>query len=393
MVLTKKQEEGLKIAVERYRNGDPWVCISGYAGSGKSTLVKFIVEALQLDPEEDVAYIAFTGKAASVLRQKGNPNACTAHKLLYYSKRLPNGRFCFNPREKLEKNYKVIVVDEVSMLPVTLWNLLLSHNIFVIACGDPGQLPPIDKSTDNCVLNTPHVFLDEIMRQAQESEIIRLSMDIREGKRIMYSKGKEVQVIQPREIISGMYDWADQILVATNRKRKEINDFMRAAAGREGAPEIGDKVICLANQWDTLDTTGENALVNGSIGYITEIQKDEIYIPIFNFPNPLPIYRCNVHSDLDGDFENIIADYRALNEGVKTLEPRIAYQLYKRKDLKHLEPTEMNYGYAITTHKAQGSSWNKVLVMEESFPFDVEEHKKWLYTAVTRASDKLVLVR
>lgn len=66
MKLTKKQEEGLKIAVARYKNREPWTCISGYAGTGKSTLVKFIIAALNVDPE-DVCYIAFTGKAATVL--------------------------------------------------------------------------------------------------------------------------------------------------------------------------------------------------------------------------------------------------------------------------------------------------------------------------------------
>ena len=63
-----------------------------------------------------------------------------------------------------------------------MWNLLISHGIYVIALGDPGQLPPVSKDDDNQVLDYPHVFLDEIMRQAQESEIIRLSMHIRDGK-------------------------------------------------------------------------------------------------------------------------------------------------------------------------------------------------------------------
>lgn len=363
------------------------------AGSGKSTLVKFIIEALQLDPENDVAYVAFTGKAASVLRQKGNPNACTAHKLLYYSSRLPNGKFRFKPRERLENNYKVIVVDEVSMLPITLWNLLLAHKVFIIACGDPGQLPPVSKDTENHVLDTPHVFLDEIMRQAQESEIIRLSMDIREGRRIMYNKGAEVQVVSDDDVVDGMYHWADQILVATNRKRKEINDYIRAAAGRGPEPEVGDKVICLVNKWDVLDTSGENALVNGTIGHITNIAKDSISYPIKNFPNPVPVYACGIESEKDGLFDELIADYRALREGVPTLTTQDAFQIYKRPDLRPLEPIEMNYGYAITTWRAQGSEWEKVLVFEESFPFDKETHQKFLYTSCTRASKKLVLVR
>ena len=107
MVLTNKQQEGLRIAVDRYRVGEKYTCISGYAGSGKTTLVQFIIEALGVDLNE-VAYAAFTGKAAEVLRQKGCPNACTVHKLLYKARPLSNGKFVFTKRDVLD--YKVVVV-------------------------------------------------------------------------------------------------------------------------------------------------------------------------------------------------------------------------------------------------------------------------------------------
>lgn len=184
MILTKKQEEGLKIAVERFRNHELYTCIAGYAGSGKSTLIKFIISALDVDQETEVAYVAYTGKAANVLQAKGCPNATTAHKLLYKAKPLPNGKFIFEEKDLRDSDLKVIVVDEVSMLPKQMWDLLISHHIYVIAAGDPGQLPPVDKDADNHILDTPHIFLDEIMRQAQDSEIIRFSMWIRDGKQI-----------------------------------------------------------------------------------------------------------------------------------------------------------------------------------------------------------------
>ena len=79
MILNKGQEQGLKIAIERHRQGCKFTTIAGYAGTGKSTLVRFIIEALDVD-ENDVCYCAFTGKAAEVLRKKGNKNACTLHK-------------------------------------------------------------------------------------------------------------------------------------------------------------------------------------------------------------------------------------------------------------------------------------------------------------------------
>ena len=90
------------------------------AGSGKSTLVKFIIAALNVN-EDDVAYVAYTGKAANVLKNKGCKNAITAHKLLYYAHKDKEGNFHFKPRPRLENNYKLIVVDEVSMLPEEMW--------------------------------------------------------------------------------------------------------------------------------------------------------------------------------------------------------------------------------------------------------------------------------
>lgn len=212
MELTRKQEEGLKIAVERYYARERWTCIAGYAGSGKSTLIKFIISALDVDPEEEVCYVAFTGKAATVLQQKGCPNATTAHKLLYKAKMMANGTFKFFPRDNSElAQYKVIVVDEVSMLPKKLWDLMLTHGIYIIAAGDPGQLPPVDPNENNHVLDKPHIFLDEIMRQAQDSEIIRFSMWIREGKSLISYRpeGKQVKVYDKSQVIPEMYDWAD----------------------------------------------------------------------------------------------------------------------------------------------------------------------------------------
>ena len=361
------------------------------AGTGKSTLIRFIVSALNLNPE-DVCYIAFTGKAASVLRHKGCPNAQTAHKLLYESRPQPNGKFYFKPRRMLERDYKLIVVDEISMLPMELWLLLLSHGIPVIACGDPFQLPPISKDTDNHVLDKPHIFLDEIMRQAQESEIIRLTMDIREYKSIPYYRGKEVMVLKPEEVVSGVYTWADQIITATNAKRHEINDYMRAVAGRGIEPEIGDKIISCRNCWDIIDATGENALVNGTIGYITEIEHKNISYPIYSFPDPVPVLKTSFDTQEDGNFYDVRIDYKGLKEGTKFLTPQQEYQIYRRAELKGTEPIEFNYGYAITAWRAQGSEWDNVLIFEENFPFDKETHQRFLYTACTRASQKLVLV-
>ena len=393
MVLTNKQEEALKICLQRYRDKEPYTCIAGYAGVGKSTVVKFIISALQLAPEE-VAYVSFTGKAASVLNQKGCPNASTAHKLLYFSKRLPTGNFIFKPRESLDGNYKLIIVDEVSMLPADLWALLLSHRIHIIALGDPFQLPPIYKETDNHVLDHPHVFLDEVMRQAKDSEIIRLSMDIRAYKPIFYQKGNEVQVVHSSQVVGGMYTWADQIITATNKKRKEINDYMRKVNGFGTEPQVGDKIICCRNCWETFDKSGMSPLINGTIGYLTKATQKDLHYSMMNGLVPTTrVVNASFKSEFDEEYTDILIDYKALSVGEKFLTPQQEYKLSKNSAYKHFIPVEFNYGYAITCHRAQGSQWDKVLVFEESFPRDREEHARWLYTACTRPAKKLVLVK
>ena len=394
MVLTKKQEEGLKIAIQRYKNREKYTVISGYAGSGKSTLIKFIIEALDVEPEA-VAYVAYTGKAANVLQKKGCPNAITAHKLLYYARPTPSGVYKFSPKPKFEVPYAVIVVDEVSMLPRPMWELLLTHNAYILATGDPGQLPPVDKDADNHVLDNPHVFLDEIMRQAQDSEIIRLSMWIREGNPLstFNAKGEQVQIFDKSQVVDGMYSWADQILCATNNQRIKINNFVRTQKGFGPEPCKGDKIISLKNHWDYSSREGTWALTNGSIGTIEYMDKREVWLPryIYN-KGPVP-YLYTTMSLEDGDqFDMIPIDYNVLKSGECLLDSRQIYLLNKNDSLPDA-PFDFSYAYAITTHKAQGSEWDKVLVFEEWFPNVQEEHQRWLYTAITRASEKLVVVK
>jgi exodeoxyribonuclease-5 len=393
--LTKKQEEGLRVAVQRYNQGYKYTIISGYAGSGKSTLIKFIIDALPVDPDKDVAYAAFTGKAATVLQQKGCQNATTAHKLLYRAKPMPNGTYKFIPRIIGEIEYKVIVIDEVSMLPKPMWDLLMKHNIYILATGDPGQLPPVNPEDDNHMLDNPHVFLDEIMRQAQDSEIIRLSMHIREGLPLSTfgCEGQQVQIFDKTQVVSGMYDWADQILCATNAQRTKINNFVRQQKGFGSEPEVGDKVISLRNHWDFASSSGDWALTNGSIGTIEYMTERPIWVPKYIYDKgPIPYLFTDVVLD-DGDkFNSIPIDYNSLKNGEMTLNPKQTYMLNRQKDLLDA-PYEFAYAYAITCHKAQGSEWNKVLVFEEWFPNVAEEHKRWLYTAATRASEKLVIIK
>ena len=393
MTLTIKQEEGLRVAVARYKAHEAYTCIAGYAGTGKSTLISFIISALGVDPALDVCYVAFTGKAATVLQSKGCPNATTAHKLLYQARPMPNGTYKFIPKTSLG-DYKVVVVDEVSMLPLKMWELLLSHHVYVIAAGDPAQIPPIDKDADNHVLDNPHVFLDEIMRQAQDSEIIRLSMWVREGRPLnsFPCRNEQVRFLSPSELNTGVYTWPDQIICATNAKRNYINDLIRQGKGFGPEPCVGDKVISLRNHWEFFSQTGTWALTNGSIGMIEDYDVEEIYIPKYISEKPIPYMHTIIQLEDEDRFYDVPIDYQCLKTGNPALDKKQSFLLNKNKATPEA-PYEFAYAYAITGHKAQGSQWDKVLVFVEGWPFEAEERRRWLYTSITRASEKLVMVR
>ena len=391
MILTRKQEEGLRIAVERHRNHEKYTVIAGYAGTGKSTLVKFIIEALDVDHGK-VCYATFTGKAAQVLAKKGNKNAMTLHKLLFDSIPRKGGGFTRIPKKTLD--YTVVVVDEISMAPKSIIDKLFQHNVYVICLGDPFQLPPIDKEEDNHLLDHPHIFLDEIMRQAEESEIIRLTMGIRDQKPLNFAKGNEVQILPYSELCDGMLNWADQVLVATNLQRHNMNDFMRQMRGFGPDPCDGDKVICLRNYWDSWNYDNGDPLVNGTIGTIHNPRKDIIRVPYYAYnKGVIHTLQADFTTDVDEHFGEVSMDPKIMLGGESELEWRDKYRLGQLKNrIGDVIPKEFTYGYAITCHKAQGSEWDKVLVIEEKFPFQKIDHARWLYTAATRAAEKLVII-
>ena len=384
MLLTAKQEEGLKIAVKRFRDHEPYTCIAGYAGTGKSTLIRFIISALNLDPE-DVCYVAYTGKAAQVLRSKGCPNAMTAHRLLYKSIQKDDGTFYHIPLRPII-GFDLIVVDEISMLPKHMWELLLSHKIHVIALGDPGQLPPV-LAEDNGVLAFPHIFLDEVMRQAAESEIIRLTMDIREGNSLKPFLGNEVSIVGREELLEpGFLAWGDQIICGKNETRHQINTIMRKIKMQtdQTEPLVGDRIICLHNEWECINLTGD-ALVNGLSGTITGLE----YTNDNPFMEKTPLIDFKPDIDDSDTFKGLEADYKIFTEHV----PTVTKETFK-KIPKFYRPKEFDYGYCITCHKSQGSEYDKVIVLEEYLKGESKEgHFRWLYTAATRAAKKMIIVR
>ena len=380
MQLTKGQEKGLRVAVERFKNKEPYTVINGPAGSGKSSLVRFIIDALNIS-EDKVVYITYTGKASLVLRNKGCTNAITAHKLLYHAKEKPDGTYEFRPKKHLDYSYKIIVLDECSMLPDEMWQLLLSHKVHVLALGDSEQLPPVDG--DSKILDKPHITLDEVVRQALDSPIIRLSVDIRAGKWIEYGGPKECRVVPSNKVSDRLLIGADQVLCGKNITRHCLNERMRVIKYGEQystEPLEGDKIICLKNSWSTLGNN-EEPLVNGMIGTLSNIRLKE------NGRLYKPEMTADFTSDNGGLYKDLSMDHKIFTDKETTVN-KDNWMMFPKNERAH----EFDYAYAVTVHKYQGSEAEKVVVYDEWLG-DVEFHRKWLYSAVTRSSKMLVIVK
>lgn len=242
-------------------------------------------------------------------------------------------------------------------------------------------------SGQTTVLDHPHIFLDEITRQEAESEIVQLSMRIRNGEYIEPFKGNTVQVLSMRDLTKGMYLWADQVIAGKNDTRRSINSEMRELIMDADNPEpiVGDKVICLRNNWDIISFHGD-ALVNGMTGRISNIKIKNFY-KLFTYYYR-PFFSFNFMLDDGDNFEEIVADYQLLTTG----EPTVNRENWKTIP-RPFKPNEFDYGYCITCWKAQGDEFNKVLFLAERVGnMGSEEYQKYLYTGVTRAREKLVLI-
>lgn len=375
--------------------------LSGFAGTGKTTLLKHTVtDTLKLVPDESAAFVTPTGKAATVLI-RGGIQATTLHRLIYQSiatekeielngKKIKVEALTFRRRESIDKSIKLIVLDEASMVSdAVLWDLA-EFGVKLLLCGDNAQLPPVEGF--NSYLQSPDYTLRQIVRQQLDNPIIKLSEMAREGKFIPYGRyGDSVAVISRRfftgERRRNYLLKADQIICGINKTRFSINEEIRAFQGRGPLPETGDKLICTINNWEQfIDGELKFNMVNGIIG--------TAYDPFYDESTGIGFMQFKPDF-LDGYCPEAIP----FDTGIFT-DGRYRYKHgdYFEKFNEDGEATgaftlnRFEYGYCISCHKAQGSEFDNAVVFDESYAFR-EDKNRWLYTAVTRAKKKLILVR
>lgn len=357
--------------------------LGGYAGTGKTTLVGRVASTLN-QSNLKIAFCAISGKASTVLKSKlqdtlGPDDYCgTIHSLIYRligKERLQSGRheLYFDMRAMEGRlPYDIIVVDEASMVNEYVFRDLSSLGIPILAVGDHGQLPPVKGSFN--LMQAPHIRLEKIMRQAEGNPIICMAQLAREEGNIPYGQ-YGVNCFKTKEL-SALYQhtYADNnsiALCALNKTRVRMNSHAREILKKNNPipefnyPVVGEPLICLYNNHRKM-------VYNGNIGILKRIE-------LANDPDQ-KLFDVTIDMG-DFEFENCI-------------EPKQFGSEYTTVEEKSDEVDYFDWGYVITTHKAQGSEWKNVLIIEEGeWMFKGDLWNRWLYTAVTRSKESLIIYK
>lgn len=399
MELTASQRSAVDVILDRVKAGKRVVTLSGAAGTGKTTILDHIRREL-----DDVVVCTPTNKAAQVLLSKGI-EAATFYKRFYileeqgrqakprfiscrrtletfaankfddpsrwieFENKLPDGKRAFAKR---------IIVDEASMLTTRAVTEMLSMCETLILVGDRHQLPPVGDSENPAgyfASIKPDAELTEVLRQAEGSLILQLANEIRQGSTRV---DKMLRHFEPQDTFADWMRKEARILAFTNRERQRINMLARRLRGTDsGIPVPGDRVIVTNNYSDDF-INGTEALVTA---FNWDGQRDKAYIGL---------------KAGDASINTSMRMSSFIEDQVSSYQEELGENLRRDTDEENL--LELTYGYAMTAHKAQGSEWPAVAVMDQrsvlrkvamsdrrsGMPPD-EYVRRWLYTAVTRA--------
>jgi len=372
--------------VDMYHPRDQrYITLGGLAGTGKTTLIASLAKEWS---GRSIVFAAYTGKAVDVLRAKLqaygiNAPCMTLHSLLYQpvidskTGEVLDWELKSRLGESFDDHfeaYEIVVIDEASMVGTDLWRDLVSFGVPIIAVGDHGQLPPVGNQTTSLMLE-PDLKLEKIHRQAADNPIIALAHFVREGGnvRLFKAPGDDTRVrriarfSQAVDVVAhGGLDTAG--ICYFNSTRVRLNDMARERRGYEGP----DTVICLKNQ--------DKILFNGMRGQLVEVisEPDERqrFVICVEFP--------------DAGFRVRGMAYAPQFGASKTIA-----SISDLPGITHWSQLGMlfDYGYVLTCHKSQGSQWREVVIQYETLSKDTEATRRaWLYTAITRAVERVHLV-
>ncbi len=425
----------------------PTAVVNGFAGTGKTTLMKAFCDAAA-DMQFNLVLMAPTGRAAKVLSTITQRPAHTIHKIIYRQETAGEFNSAFELNYNRNKG-TIFIVDEASMISDFetgdfgfgsghLLTDLISFVFFREGCrllivGDPAQLPPVgsnltpaldDDTLISFGLDVESVWLTDVVRQEQESLILHNANNLRKIIEeepdfvgippLVAQKNLDVERVSGDELIEKL-TWAtdnygtDNVLVVTrsNQRAKQFNLGIRnMVLYRESELERGDMLIVSKNNYKWLSDNGKDFIANGDIAEVRRIKREK---ELFGMRFAEVTLRFREHNDIEVDatimmdfltsdagtlsqqqeqtlYETIAADYGNLGSQRKLYEAMKTDPWYNALRVK--------YAYAITCHKAQGGQWDIVFIDLGYITEDMMdcEFLKWLYTAFTRATTKVFLV-
>jgi ATP-dependent exoDNAse (exonuclease V) alpha subunit len=445
---TEKQGELLKLLSVFIFNEEKesLFLLKGYAGTGKTTTISAFVNTLAIAGKKAVL-LAPTGRAAKVIAVYSKRPAFTIHKKIYFPKKQTNGSvdFVLQPNKHRDT---IFIIDEASMIPdgrqnqklfdsSSLLDDLISyvysgHQCKLIFIGDTAQLPPVkldvspalevDTLTYDYDKIVTEIELDEVMRQHENSGILANATQLRlqlqnEGNKFQF----DIDFPDIIRLIDG-YDIEDALVTAydrdgvedtafivrSNKRANQYNQQIRMKIrGQENEISAGDFVMIVKNNYFWLkESSAAGFIANGDICEILRIfsikelygfKFAEVELRMIDYPEMQPFETVLLLDTLSSESPSLT--YEESNQLYQTVKEDYADEKSKFKQFlaiknnKYFNALQVKFSYSMTCHKSQGGQWKTIFIEQPYLPDGVsKEYFRWLYTAMTRAQEKLYLI-
>ena len=422
--------------------------LKGYAGTGKTTIIGVIVKNLW-NAQKNAVLLAPTGRAAKVISNYSQNEAFTIHKKIYVPRSEKNGKISFVLAPNKHKK-TLFIVDEASMISDisnqaklfgtgALLDDLIQYVYSGFQCkllliGDTAQLPPVKLdlspalNESNLELNYDkeviRLELDEVVRQGEDSGILFNATHLREAISNSYFDSFEFNIKGFKDIVrlNDGYEIMDAIndaystlgneetalIVRSNKRANLYNEQIRSRIlFNENELTAGDFLMIVKNNYFWLKPTSEAGFIaNGDIIEVLEVfsvkelygfRFAEVKIRMVDYPKMRPFETVLMLDTIT--LETPSLPYEESNKLYQEIlkdfedEPSSYKRFLGVKKSKYLNALQVKFSYAITCHKSQGGQWNTVFVEQPYLPNGIDrDYLRWLYTAVTRAKEKLYLI-
>lgn len=421
--------------------------LKGYAGTGKTTLVSALVKTLEIYKLNTVL-LAPTGRAAKVFGNYAGKKSYTIHKHLYRMKN-KNGILSFSRKENKFRD-TLFIVDEVSMISDssamgdlfshrTLLDDLIQYvyegiNCKLLFIGDDAQLPPVhaDESPAlreeylkrNFHLDLQSYQLTEVVRQALDSGILfnanklrrKISMEDMAMPILAQPNKQDFRLIHGTELeellnsLYSRYEHDEIVTITRSNKRAYIfnQEIRNRILCRENRIASGDFLMAVKNNYYWVEDDSEVGFIaNGDLLELLSINRqEEIYgfhfadvtVRLCDYPNHPTIDIKIILDSLESDGPSLTRDqqlalYQEISVDYENI-PNKRTRYLKIKNDPYLNAVQVKFGYSLTCHKTQGGQWKTVLI-DQLFLRDGQvdkEYLRWLYTAITRATEQVYLI-